>query len=80
MDPFHGVSVSICGDEDDRCLAYLPQPPSDFDPFATSLKTNVHQDNIGLIAHCTRPGSLGVCRKLASIEAQLLHVGFKAKG
>jgi hypothetical protein len=34
MDALDGVVVSVSGDEDDRCLAYLTKPPSDLDPFA----------------------------------------------
>jgi hypothetical protein len=33
MDALDGVAISISGDEDDRCLAYLAKPPSDLDPF-----------------------------------------------
>jgi hypothetical protein len=57
VDALDGVVVRVSGDEDDRCLAYLAKPPSDLDPFAASSEIDVHQDNIGLIAHCKKGSS-----------------------
>ena len=37
MDTLDGVGVSISGDEDDRCLAYLAKPPSGVIPTEDSL-------------------------------------------
>jgi hypothetical protein len=62
MDALDGGAVSVSGDEDDRCVAYLSKPPSGLDPLAASFKANVHQDNIGLIFHCTQKGILCICR------------------
>jgi hypothetical protein len=62
MDALDSAGVSVSGDEDDRCLAYLSKPPSGLDPFAASFEINVHQDNVGLIFHCTQKGFLSVCR------------------
>jgi hypothetical protein len=37
MDTLDGVTVSVAGDEDDRHVAYLAQPPSNLDPFVTAF-------------------------------------------
>jgi len=34
------------------------EAPSNFDPFAASSKIDVHQDNIGMIAHGLQKGFL----------------------
>jgi ATP dependent DNA ligase domain len=62
VDALDGGAVRASGYEDDRCLEYLAKPPSDLDPFAASFEINVHQDNIGLIAHCEPRGLLSICR------------------
>jgi hypothetical protein len=71
MDALDGIRVGVRGDEDDRYVAYLSEPPSRLDPFATSFEINVHQNNIGLILHCLQKGILSVCGQIASVEAQL---------
>ena len=44
-------------------------PATAFDPFAASFKINVHQDNIGLIAHGLHKGFLSICHQMARVEA-----------
>jgi hypothetical protein len=62
MDALDGVAVRASGDEDDRNVGYLSEPSSGPDPVAATLEINVHQDDIGLIAHCKQKSFLGVCR------------------
>src|SRR6266508_2496787 len=68
MDALDGVVVTVPGDEDDRHVAYLSKPPSGLNAFAASFETNVHQNNIRLIAHCKQKDFLWVCRQLAHVE------------
>jgi len=80
MDAFESVKVCVFGEEDDGHFAHFVKPSSGLDAFATSFKTNVHQDNIGLIAHCKQEGFLSVCGYIAHVEAKRLHVCFEADG
>jgi hypothetical protein len=48
VDALDGVAVRIPGDEDDRCLAHLVQPPSDLDPFAASFEIDVIEATLAL--------------------------------
>ena len=57
-----GVAITVSSAKNDRHLAYLSKPLSGLDPFAASFKANVHQDNIGLIFHCTQKDILCICR------------------
>jgi len=76
VDALDGVVVRVSDDKDDRYVAYLSKPPSGLDPFATSFEIDVHQDNIGLIFHCTQKGLLSICRSITNVEAQCVHVCF----
>jgi hypothetical protein len=53
VDALKGVPITVSSNEHDRHVAYLSKPPGGLDPFATSFKTHIHQDNIRLIFHCT---------------------------
>src|SRR6478672_11906719 len=43
--------VGVCGDENDRYVAYLAEPSSGLDALAASFEINVHQDNIRRVLH-----------------------------
>ena len=62
MDALDGIGIGVCGDEDDRYVAYLAKPSSGLYAFAASFEINVHQDDIGRILHCLQKGVLSVCR------------------
>jgi hypothetical protein len=76
VDARDGVAVSVSGDEDNRHVACLSKSPSGLDPFAVPFEINVHQDNMGSIGHCMHEGFLTICRQVASVKAQGVHVCF----
>jgi hypothetical protein len=80
MDALDSVAIGVSGDEDDGYLAYLSKPSSRLDPFATSFETNVHQDDIGWIAHGTRKSISCIWNQIANVEAQSVHLCFQAYG
>ena len=56
VDALDGVAVRVSANKDNRGLAHRMKPSGDLNPFAASFEIDVHQDNIGLIAHCEDEG------------------------
>lgn len=79
-DAIHGRVISVARDEHNRCIAHLSKPPSDLDAFATSFETDIHHDNIRLIAQGKPVGLFSVRRQVANIEAERAQGSFQADG
>ena len=62
VDALDGVVVRVSANKDNRGFVHRTKPSADLNPFAAPFEIDVHQDNIGLIAHCEDGGLMSIRR------------------
>ena len=73
------IVIIVRSDKDNGCVADFSKPPRSLYAFATPFEINVHQNNVGFIAHSEGAGLPRVRSKTANVETQRVHFCFQVE-
>jgi hypothetical protein len=79
VNALNSIVIIVRGDKDNGRIAYLSKPPRGFYTFAASLEIDIHQNNVGFIAHSEGASLFRVRGKIANVKTQRTQVSFQVE-